>query len=908
MSAKNDNLTTSKLDIADASHLTMILTNISGSHKNLLEEMRWNFVSITIDFFSIQSLKRTYPNWCKKIDIDIVWLAKILFLESIKDTKSPSLIRAKFHSIIKTFYYLAQINQLQINQTYLPDYINYLLAHGVHEGVPSIRLSPIPYDTYIRGINIYDWNKIQKLNQLPKIGFTSNFSNSFILKILKNTINTLSAGDLTYSDWVEGGNFNHLTLDYGKYFIDHVSTFFHNHITMAIALKRTLRQGAEIIAKAGLSPKERTLKSQWMIIISHFLSGKDVSDISPAYKSKTNDRRLCTIQKITLETLRENLLPLHVLNLLLSENELYDIAKSSGVNLQNDHQQSWLKHLVELRWSMLNPKYEQSQNILKATEYEYLMQVVSADIDIDTIVNTIDSKLYHLTKTTELQLPNQSFFHSLGISTNKAHKSKDIHSFIRLVEDSGKTLFIALTGWRESEFGFSLKNMKIRPNLDILDQYSCPVRYEIEWVVPKTGGDTKVKREITRTSYLCAMKMALLVNAKNEFPCLYSFNVLTKNPNNSASFIKGIFVNAWAHFVQNYEPFTKLALLDELTGLQKIFKLSDEDEFRYNYLSKRYVEENWDKLELDPLLREAYRRSKNEFDRVSFFQNTDIRHGYVWAYRIGTLNLEHRKILDQYLSEETKQAINNLKSENEVTHIFTRNITNEIIGDCLYPTPHAFRHMWAEAVYRRFDGDAGWMIRSNFKHISQSMWLAYIRNKDNRRQHDRVKRQVVSSLLSNYIRKKGRGYAGSTDKLLRRLFLRTQTATLDQLDIAIEQFSQIEIEDIKSNPWGFCILRKRSHLYAKCAELGTPQRQNASPSLCLGCTNNFIQDGNVEGILLGISNDINIIQNQKIPEAFRKASLKTIKYAHNQLKKLNVDEKYIIDIENALNKVENKTL
>jgi hypothetical protein len=208
--------------------------------------------------------------------------------------------------------------------------------------------------------------------------------------------------------------------------------------------------------------------------------------------------------------------------------------------------------------------------------------------------------------------------------------------------------------------------------------------------------------------------------------------------------------------------------------------------------------------------------------------------------------------------------------------------------------------MWAESVYRRFDGDIGWMIRSNFKHISQNMWLSYIRNKDNRRQYDRVKRQVVSSLLSNYVRKNGIGYAGATDKLLRRLFLHTQTATIDKLDETVKRFCMSEVDDIKSSPWGYCILRKRSQIQAKCAEQGVPQRQNASTSLCLGCTNNLSQVGNIEGILLGISNDIKVIQNPKVPKAFSRISLQTVKNAYRQLKQLNVDNDSRNEIELAL--------
>jgi hypothetical protein len=257
------------------------------------------------------------------------------------------------------------------------------------------------------------------------------------------------------------------------------------------------------------------------------------------------------------------------------------------------------------------------------------------------------------------------------------------------------------------------------------------------------------------------------------------------------------------------------------------------------------------------------------------------------------------------ISPETKVVIQSLKSDKEISPVLSFAIINEIMSNCLYPTPHAFRHMWAESVYRRFDGDAGWMIRSNFKHITQNMWLAYIRDKDNRRQHDRVKRRVISSLLGNYVRKKGAGFTGAMDKMLRRLFLHTKSTTIDALEVAVEQYGLLEIEDIKSNPWGFCILRKRGKSHAKCAEQGVPQRQNASPAFCFGCTNNLTQVGNIEGILLGISNDLKVLQNPKVPETFRKVSLQTVKNAHKQLKKLNVGEEYLSGLEMAL-KIETK--
>lgn len=124
-----------------------------------------------------------------------------------------------------------------------------------------------------------------------------------------------------------------------------------------------------------------------------------------------------------------------------------------------------------------------------------------------------------------------------------------------------------------------------------------------------------------------------------------------------------------------------------------------------------------------------------------------------------------------------------------------RVLSAEILADALYPSPHAFRHMWAESVYRRFDGDAGWMIRSQFKHISQTMWLAYIRDKDNRFEHQRVKLVVIHSLVANFLRHKGEGYTGRMTTLLRRLSQKTKVLTADEQKELAATLATQEIEN-----------------------------------------------------------------------------------------------------------------
>src|SRR5690606_38130366 len=108
-------------------------------------------------------------------------------------------------------------------------------------------------------------------------------------------------------------------------------------------------------------------------------------------------------------------------------------------------------------------------------------------------------------------------------------------------------------------------------------------------------------------------------------------------------------------------------------------------------------------------------------------------------------------------------------SVEDVGPLLTEEITAEILGSCKYPTAHAFRHMWAEAVLRRFSGDLGSFIRSSFKHVSKDMWQAYICDKANIHTLKSAKREVISSLLNSYIAKEGEGFAGGMSKYIDRM-------------------------------------------------------------------------------------------------------------------------------------------
>lgn len=903
MNKKNEKKISDGSQVLNLNAYQYILDNVDIPYTNSINLNQWKFKGLSINFDTILRIERNHPEWSKKIKLNLLNFSKILLLKSIESIKSEVLIRYRFDCIVKTLTFLAEHDTQYLTQKDLQDYFIFQLLHSIYNNRVEKRLTPFCYQNFSSGISIKEWVNIQRTCKLPPIGFKLAYSETIQIKALKKAFELVSDGDLTYRDWQEGGSFNYLTLDFGRYYVDHCVSFFEQHVYLAIALKLTLNEAANIAKEAGLLVNQTNFKSYVMLVIGNFLVGRKTSDLTLRTRAKHSQNWFNTIEKSALQALKKNIRLLSILQELTQLESIKDFISHSKLDVINDNQLESVKYLVQSRWFLLSKKsalLSPSIESLRKTEEHILNKHLN--IDLNSFNKQVDTKYNSLKKKCNITLPDVAFFKAIGIE-EKSTQSTFINNFLRFVEYAGIIKFVALTGWRESEYGFSINDVGVFKNEDIIDQDIAPIRFEVKWMVPKTSGKSKLNREINRSSYETIIFLSQLtskVEPELFTPALYSYNSLAKHPSLSGEFIKRTVGKLWIHFKNYYKPFQKLILLEELNLINTKATLGSLELLRKEKLTTLYFNESWSKLERDPLLRIAYQRVNSEYDRVSFFLNKHLRQGLAWTYKEGTLNSTQTKLLDTYLSQKTKDAIQNLTSKEQLTPYVTKEITNELISGCLYPTPHAFRHMWAEAVYRRFDGDAGWMIRSNFKHISQTMWLSYIRNKNNRRQHDMVKRNVVSSLLHNFILKKGAGYAGSTETILRRMFLSTKVISINEINNSLDEFIDIEIKDIKSNPWGYCLLRTRSQDKAKCADGGFPQRHNASPSLCLGCTHNLTQLGNIEGILLGISNDLKVIQNSQVPIAFRHASFNTVKNALKHLKKLSADIEIIEEIENTL--------
>jgi hypothetical protein len=827
----------------------------------------FQFKGFLADFLSIRLIITNYPKWAAGLKFDLVFFAKHLFFDSISKVKNHGAIRYKFESIIKSIEYLAANDQYFFEEQELSKYYQFLIMHGISKNKVVKRANALSYQNFSYNLEASNWLYLQHEYGYPVFGYSKRLSKSKKNKAIKSAVFLVFGDSLTLEEWKTGGCFNFLTLDYGQFYVSHCIDFFESNLIIAAAIKKTLNEALDIAINAGLKLSIDSLKSYGITTICQFLLGSSVKDLSYSMKKKTSVWNQKVLD-FTIQRFQENYFLFNQLSLAHDQGNIQKIILSCDRDPGDPKTFQLFQNLITkiiLR------------GLFSSEDRQY--QLLNEDLELHKLDLMGLSNLEHLV---EISLKNferkpirlsKEYFENLGVP-HKSTQATYIHSFLRMVEDAGITNFVALTGWRESEYGFSLEDIEIKLNNDWIDSAASGCTYEIRGLIPKTHGNAFSSREVTTKLFILLLKQSLINIPAPNYPCLYTFLSSAKAPSISSEFIQSAIGKLWTNYVNFYKPFAEIA------------EAKRSEEFLEN--------------DFDPLVLAARDRAHEEILRVEFFLKNDQRRKLIWRYKHREFPIDILQMIDGSLSDETKELCDSFENQEQILPWHSEYVMAEILGDCLYPTPHALRHMWAEGVLRRFDGDVGWAIRSHFQHFSSTMWKRYVTNKDSQRIYNSAKHSFLNSVLNNYAVKRGQGYAGPTQKLLRRLVTDSKTIPIDDLSTIVNQFGKNFVASIKSNPWGFCILRTKHQAYAKCAEHGEPNRQNASPGACLGCRFNLLQSGNIDGILISIENDLNVLKHQNVPQIFLEQSIKTVKLAYKALIGLNANQEIVSEINKTL--------
>ena len=897
---------------------------------------------------SIKNMKDDFPAWSAELPLSPYWLAISLLHASLLKNGTPRSIQTQADHIIKFLFLLAQkyeeawhvalkkansighpeptlAAKTKVKQTNLiqkkdlPELFQFLMMHtSVETGKPKRIIYPLSFSTVIEsGPDIKAWHRV--FSEVGMNIFTTPYSYDAQVKAAKVALSQATENTLNFSQWREGLSFDTLGLDYGKYYSEHCNDFFKKHSAIACSINLTLAEVESMASHIGFRFSNSTIS-----LASSLLMQGSKAVIPDSYLKSFGKDKFDSLKNQLLDSFKIHYASLNTSDRMLSSEIIKMLAEEAGIADASENQLTAVKTVVEIMLTSIDPKHNLIGNHDETlTVFEnWINQVASEQIDTNKLRDLIRNKYEAIYSLASSPSDIEEYCALAGVEQGKR---SFLQSFLNLTRDAGATSVVQFTGWRSSEFGWGLDDLSISINEDPIDQKNHPLRYHVKWLVPKTNGGTKLNREVISPIWLIAQRTALLNNASTNKPSLYTTTSSAKDPHFSNSFISRSVYGLWSNFVNHYPDFVVLKNSRELRRLQskKHNELDSEDKVKIDKLLKDLIGENPEKLESDFLLVEAYEKAQAEHSRVRFFLDGSGRKKLLDRYinthnlnnngglipacnttesylNAGILPLSTMSLIEEYVSDETRELIltNGSKSNGRV---LAKQVVYEIVAGCKIPSPHSFRHMWAEAVYRRFDGDAGYLIRSNFKHISDAMWLAYINNKDNAKVILRAKREIASPLLANYLKRAGKGYAGKLNVLLRRLAKKTKALTNKDAERIAALFSKDRVKDIKSHTWGTCIVLTTS-LHSRCGKNGVPARENACPSLCLGCGNNLTQSGNIDGILVGIANDLNVLQMPRVPAPLLNPSIETVKNALTHLKKLNVDTDILSHIQSIYDK------
>ncbi|WP_043316128.1 hypothetical protein [Microbulbifer sp. HZ11] len=643
---------------------------------------------------------------------------------------------------------------------------------------------------------------------------------------------------VTAADYRKGGSFNFLGLDIGKHYIDHCANEFDEHFQFAAAARKTLYTiEDEVKARLGMG--------NWASIgsvVAQFLLGDTPENFPDVYVKRyfrLSNRDL--IYDIFNERFVAIFNSYAHLSCAYKIDVINQIISISGLEQRFDTQE-FVRSVV---FSLF------SGNEVKSAEeiFSEYSSALSANSEMpnltfpqfkDICLETVGANRVTLTGD---RAETSSFCRKQSESICQYSEQdglRKLKSGLLFVESCGTILLLGLLGWRRSEFGFPLSSIKVERNHDVLDGLYTPFRFHVHWTVPKTSSDTKLDREVTLSTYLIATQLNALNLAEEVKPVAYFDEKKSDRIYRSTEYISRRSDFVWKDFVLNYSFFSSKEQKEFLIGNLPVYEILE-----------------------------------------------DVA-GICRSYAKGDLEQKYCRSFEDLLPDEWLRFIK--EDSNKLLPEAVAKIRSMLLADLPYPTPHAFRHIWAEAVLRRYRGDVGKFIRANFKHLDESFFMSYLRDKETKAVYSIAKRTVINSIVRQQLHalsSNDHSFAGGFDRFLTRSVRSTKVHSVQDYEKFCQRISEERVIDIKSNPWGTCLLRIGTENSAKCSIDGFPQRQNAEPKFCLGCVNASISEGNFSGIVVYIKPDIDACRNPNLPKFIKEMHIPVVKQALQRVRELS---------------------
>jgi hypothetical protein len=825
------------------------LCRLTPSNNAELSDMQWQFSTdidryVTLDFqlFEKKHIRLNFDvsiEYCDEcMKLQSVELAKLLWISLTSRLKPGSQqYRGAFTGLLLLFSFLNRKNISRLTKLELEEYFSYCLNNDVTETRITRRLTP---PSFGNRLECFSFAKLREILELYRITELLDYFSEETAKRQLNKV-CIEQLNLTAAEYRQGGSFNLLGLDVGKYYLDHCSNIFEENLIFTSTLSNTLLKcsSAKTIKRFKLSERKRS--SYLGLILNGETTDIDTEEFS-LFENFVHAEFRKKYKEIHLKT---KVFQLDYINTLVEKLKLpeqYDTQEFIRVLLYIEiHGDTHFSS--ENIWSEYLASLEENR-LIELPTLGGLMDSVKQLTFADMHLPTSTFKLRQFIKSEVDRM--SELCRSSGL--NGLRKTLNL---IDKISYAGTTCFVGATGWRASEFSFPLSAVTISRNDDPIDNYYTPLRFHVVWPVKKQSGETKLTREITLGSYLIALQVNNLRGVSPRNPIFPSIELSVKD--------------GWRHFVQNYRLFTDLNQQSQLTSPQ--------------YRELRIIKEK------------VTRELKIVSSALDRYGNNYIGE-MLKRYQNNTISKDERLLLSENISVDTLEKVSSGLFDLDKNAIMS--IRAEALEGKSYPTPHSFRHIWAEAVYQRYRGDVGKFLRSHFKHMDGRFIAAYLREKAMKGIMKLVERHFINNCVREHIESlddKYREYAGQTDRFLGKVMHATKIVSHDEYKELARKIGDERIISAQSNPWATCFLRIGTNSRAKCSIDGYPQPQNSSPKLCLDCINADITEGNFNGIVVYIKPDIDACRSPDLPAFIKDYHIKVVNSALKAVRKLNLKSK-----------------
>ena len=309
-------------NLPDLNELQARLNALPGNRSNQFTENVWQFINLrgkcyTVDFDTVLALSEDYPDWVREQGIDPVSLSKEIWLSLAESTTVNSYTR-RLKGLRLWMVALARRNLPRLTRENSREVLAFMLTNNWRGGRPS------PLKAVRSQIDMTFLMPLQALkdatSELGLDWISRDVTEAHVRKQFKELIPELTDNNLTYQDWKKGQSFNLLTLDHGRYYVEHCLNFFEEHAALACALSQTLQAFATIATDLGVS--QTSVRAH----ISRVLEGRPVTEIWPS-RPALGQRVQTAVVDYFLEAHRQARFEHHV----LKENVLEQIGDALGL-------------------------------------------------------------------------------------------------------------------------------------------------------------------------------------------------------------------------------------------------------------------------------------------------------------------------------------------------------------------------------------------------------------------------------------------------------------------------------------------------------------------------------------------------------------------------------------------------